>query len=105
MEQQCEKKLPYLLVPDRHAIKDWLYENLEKQNNQTSSSGEKKTKQNKKEGKHRIAVEISQKYHQYLKTQNQQSKYLWEANYPGILLDYPGVGNEYFDTLIIKEVL
>ena len=40
-----------------------------------------------------------------MKTQNQQSKYLLEANYPGILLDYPGVGNEYFDTLIITEVL
>ena len=39
-----------------------------------------------------------------MKTQNQQSKYLLEANYPGILLDYPGVGNEYFDTLIITEV-
>ena len=59
MEEECEKKLPYLLVPYRHAIKDWLYAQLEKQKNQTSSSGEKKTNKNKKERNHRIAVEIS----------------------------------------------
>ena len=70
MEEECEKKLPYLLVPECHAIKNWLYENMEKQNYQTSSSEEKKTKQNKTERKHLIAVEISQNHHQYLKTQN-----------------------------------
>ena len=47
---------------------------------------------------------ISQKNHQYLKNQNDKSKYLWEVKYLGIFLEYPGVGDEDVDTHINTDV-
>ena len=88
MEEECEKSILYLLVPDSYYITSWLSERPERENNQTSSSRAKKTKRNKAERKQKNTAAISQKHHQYLKTQNQQSKNLWDTKYLGILLEY-----------------
>ena len=62
-------------------------------------------KRNVVERKQNNATVISQKHHQYLKTQNQQNNDLWEAKYLCILLEYPELGNEDFITRIITEAL
>ena len=58
MEEDCEKNLPSLFVPNCHAIIAWLSARLEKQKNKMISSGAKNTKKNEAERKQHNAAEI-----------------------------------------------